>query len=234
LAAAESSAQTSVARVRALDPNWRPTRGSYETTEGLIRNIEAQAREAQARFDQLRSGIGGNFGPPLTPASGARAESFDSRAWIVAYRAAHTGRDMYGHPTGLRERDTVAVAEFDGRPIFGVNSGAVTHTSTDRIVAARTVDALVHKYPHIMSTGNVGRKPNDALYHAEATILLRAARASGGTLAGRTIRVEVDGEMCASCTPVLPKLGLELGNPTVTYFDPAGVILTMRNGRWID
>jgi hypothetical protein len=30
----------------------------------------------------------------------------------------------------------------------------------------------------------------------------------------------------------LPKLGLELGNPTVTFIDHAGLGLTMRDGRW--
>ena len=47
-----------------------------------------------------------------------------------------------------------------------------------------------------MNTDNIGRYPNNAVFHAEATCLLRAARANGGTLAGKTIDVTVDREMC--------------------------------------
>lgn len=39
----------------------------------------------------------------------------------------------------------------------------------------------------MMATGNIGPKPNDALFHAEANALLRAAEPYGGTLAGRAI-----------------------------------------------
>jgi hypothetical protein len=33
--------------------------------------------------------------------------------------------------------------------------------------------------------------------------------------------------MCYSCDKVLPKIGLELGNPTVTFIGPTGIIGTM-------
>jgi hypothetical protein len=230
LAAAESEAQAATARVRALDPNWRPTAELYGTVDGLIRSTEGAARQARVRFDELRSGIGGNFGPPLT----SPAQRLDGPAWITAYRSAHSRRDLFGNETGLRNDDTVSVAEFDGRSVFGVNSDALTYTGADRVAAQRAVDTLVQNYPYIMRTGNVGQKPNDALYHAEATILLRAAGASGGNLAGRTIIVEVDREMCTSCRLVLPKLGFELGNPTATFIDHIGTRRTMRDGRWLD
>jgi hypothetical protein len=53
-------------------------------------------------------------------------------------------------------------------------------------------------------------------------------------LAGKILDVIVDNKMCNQCmeTEVLPKLGLELGNPTVTYIDKLRRIKTMRNGRW--
>ena len=53
-----------------------------------------------------------------------------------------------------------------------------------------------------------------------------------GTLTGRTLEVFADRPMCATCRKVLPKLGLELGNPTVTFVDDTGLRLTMRNGQW--
>jgi hypothetical protein len=145
---------------------------------------------------------------------------------------AHSRRDLFGNQVGLSERDTVAVAEFNGRTIFGMNSDALTFTSSDRVAAQRHVDALIAKYPETMSVGNIGRIPNNSLYHAESTILLRAARENNGTLAGRTLEVHVDRPVCRSCDAVLPKLGLELGNPMVTFVTPTDIYV-MRNGTWI-
>jgi hypothetical protein len=84
------------------------------------------------------------------------------------------------------------------------------------------------------SAERVGRKPNDALFHAETTVLLRAAREKGGSLAGRTLTVHVDDKLCNNCQIVLPYVGLELGNPTVTFIDPNGLEKTMRDGAWVD
>jgi hypothetical protein len=84
-----------------------------------------------------------------------------------------------------------------------------------------------------MKNGNIGQKPNDALFHAEATVLLRAARKNGGTLAGRKIEIHSERALCDSCRELLPYIGLELGNPTVTFIDRAGRALTMKNGAWL-
>ena len=54
--------------IRQYEPNWRPSTQSFmlrEGMEGAIRHAEARAAQSEARFEQLRSGIGGNFGPPL-------------------------------------------------------------------------------------------------------------------------------------------------------------------------
>lgn len=93
---------------------------------------------------------------------------------------------------------------------------------------------MLEKYPEDMATRNIGWKPNDALYHAETTVLLRAARENGGSLAGKNLIVVVDKALCWSCETVLPFVGLELGNPTVTFVDPYGKILTMRDGSWVE
>ncbi len=77
---------------------------------------------------------------------------------------------------------------------------------------------LIERYPEVMATGNVGHKPNDALFHAEINALLRAAEPYGGSLAGRTIEMRVDRVLCRSCQSVLPSLGTEIGNPTVRGF----------------
>ena len=74
----------------------------------------------------------------------------------------------------------------------------------------------------------------DAVYHAETNVLLRAAREFGGTLAGRRLEVVVDKRMCPSCPDILPKVGLEIGNPTVTFIGPRGQVRTMQDGEWLD
>jgi hypothetical protein len=87
--------------------------------------------------------------------------------------------------------------------------------------------------PHtLVNTTNIGRYPNNAVFHAEMTCLLRAARANGDTLADQTVEVHVDRKMCFSCEKVLPLVGLQLGNPTVRFIDPNGRVRTMRNGNW--
>jgi hypothetical protein len=69
---AQARAEGSIARVRELDPNWRPTPSFYESVEGRIRAYEAEAREAQARASELaRVGVGpGPFACDSIPARG--------------------------------------------------------------------------------------------------------------------------------------------------------------------
>lgn len=93
---------------------------------------------------------------------------------------------------------------------------------------------LVERYPDIMRLENLGWKPNDALYHAEANALLRAAEAHGGSLAGRAIEISVDRELCRSCEIILPELGAELDNPNVRITDGKGDIWILRNGLLIN
>lgn len=72
LAEAQTRAEDAIARVRELDPNWRPTPSTYESVEGLVRTHEAEAREAQARASELtKVGIGpGPFAGDSIPARG--------------------------------------------------------------------------------------------------------------------------------------------------------------------
>jgi hypothetical protein len=133
----------------------------------------------------------------------------------------------------LPDRDTVAYAEVDGKPVLGVNSTAPGYTEADRAAANQMRATLLVKYPDAMATDNIGQIPNNALYHAEATLLLRAAAANRGSLAGRTIDMLVDNTMCPSCQEILPLIGRALGNPTVRFADPAGRRRTMRDGNLV-
>jgi hypothetical protein len=156
---------------------------------------------------------------------------FDGPAYIDAYRSIHRWPDLFGHQTWDPREGTVAVAGIDGQLVFGVNSNAPTYGNADRVAATQVRDILISKYPGLMETRDIGRFPNDAMFHAEATVLLRAAGRNGGTLAGRTIEVHTDRDVCHKCLRVLPKLVLELGNPTVTFVNRwTGFTVTMRDG----
>jgi hypothetical protein len=147
---------------------------------------------------------------------------------IEAYRSEKGLRDLFNRKTG-----TVAWIRLDGKDIFGSNSDSPTYSRIDRAAAEAMRGTLLEKHPEVMNSDNIGRMPNNALFHAETTVLLRAARENGGTLAGRTMEVYVDDIVCNNCELVLPKVGLELGNPTVTFIDRTGRTLTMRDGRWL-
>lgn len=54
LSNATNAANRAAARVREIDPNWRPSPSAFESAEGAIRAREAEAAEALARFDVLR------------------------------------------------------------------------------------------------------------------------------------------------------------------------------------
>jgi hypothetical protein len=121
---------------------------------------------------------------------------------IERYRKANNLRDLFDDSPGA-----VTWTRFDGKDIFGSNSNSPTYAPVDRVAAETMRDVLTRKYPNVMATDNVGQMPNNAVFHAEATILLRAARESGGTLAGRTLEVYSDREICNNCKIVLPKVG---------------------------
>jgi hypothetical protein len=147
---------------------------------------------------------------------------------IEAYRSRKGLKDLFDRKIG-----TVARTKFKGKDVFGSNSTSPTYTPADRSEADRLRITMIRKYPDVMNQDQIGHKPNDALYHAEANILLRTARENGGTLAGQTLEVVVDKPMCSSCDKVLPFVGLELGDPTVTFIDPDGRAFTMRHGTWV-
>ena len=141
-------------------------------------------------------------------------------------------RNLFGETVPV-----IAVTSLDDRHVFGLNSDisdfSSLYTDKDRALADQFRDSMVMKYPDDMSRDNIGWKPNDALYHAEATVLLRAWEQNGGTLEGKELLVVVNREMCdSSCPTVLPLLGLELGNPRVTFVDDKGRVRIMRSGKW--
>jgi hypothetical protein len=176
-----------------------------------------------------RTRLAANERRPLGPGGVALMAAELAQRAIEASRDGHIMWDLFRQRVG-----TVSTTEVDGVRYFGSNSTAPSYTNADYREAVAMRNALIAKYPDIMQTESTGQKPNDAVFHAEANVLLRAARENSGTLSGRTLEVHSDREMCNSGPVVLPKLGLELGNPTVTFVEPNGERRTMRNGKWTE
>lgn len=172
------------------------------------------------------------------PGSWQGPERWDPRTWwspvmralFDSLRKRERLDDLLGDKRGV----VVAWTEINGKEIFGVNARSREYTSTDNSAARRLRAALIEKYPETIDIVDIGRYPNAAVFHAEVTTLLRAAVQNGGTLAGQTLTVYVDAKICASCPLVLPKIGLELGNPTVTFVPAVGKPRTMKDGDWLD
>lgn len=237
-AIANARAQESARRVRELDTNWqpRPSLTNPNSAEGAIRRAEAEAQQAEARLAELsRARFGDNQGPPLDapPRAGTETASMPPFEAIGSYRAITGMPDIRNGIAGRTSDGTVAFTEIDGVPVFGVNSDAPGYTASDEAMAREMRSRLIERHPDVMATGNIGEKPNDALFHAEANALMRAAEPYGGTLSGRTIELRVDRDLCPSCDAVLPSLGTQIGNPTVRILDGTGILWIMRDGVWI-
>jgi hypothetical protein len=96
--------ETAIRRIRQYDPNWQPKTESLSapgSIEGAIGHAQARMIEAEARLDRLRSGIGGNLGPPLEQSPRSEltpSRAFDGPSWIGVYQA-HNQPDLFGRPT---------------------------------------------------------------------------------------------------------------------------------------
>ena len=240
LAIANARANAAAGRVRTVDPSWRPRPSLTDpnSVEGQIRRFESEAREAESRLNELaRARFGDNKGPLLDPIPIPPTASLSPpRTAVAPPEAIASYRAVIGMPSVPNGRasalseGTVAFADVDGQPVFGVNSNAPGYTVRDETMAQQIRDKLIALHPDIMATGNIGYKPNDALFHAEANALLRAADLAGGSLAGRTIDMRVDRRLCRSCEVVMPVMALQIGNPTLRITDGVGQVFIIQGG----
>jgi hypothetical protein len=164
---------------------------------------------------------------PLGPRSKLGLAIAAARQAIKLFRDQNLLHDLFGQKDG-----TVTYTKINDAAIYGVNSDSPEYKDRDVVAAEGLRGDLIAKYPGDMATENPGQMPNNAVFHAETTALLRAARANGGSLANQNLEVHVDRPMCPSCDRILPIVGLELGDPTVTFIGPSGVPKTMRGGGW--
>jgi hypothetical protein len=213
-----------VAHVRQIEPNWQPTWTWTSTTtpvEAQIRFHEIRAQEARDRLIELaNSGALPILRGPRSPLHRAIED-----AAIEAYRDKEGLFDLFRHPQGV-----VAIGVIDGQHYFGVNSTSPAYTSKDRAGAMDMRDRIVRDDPYLRMQAERGERPTDAFFHAEVTLLLRAAKKNGDTLVGRTVELFVDEMFCNNCRQILPKVALELGNPTVIVRDRIGREITIRDG----
>jgi hypothetical protein len=170
-----------------------------------------------------------------TAAAPAQLADEEAREALKLFRAERLRKEetFFGTVRPEKDKGTIAVTKGESENEFGVSSKLSPYTGEDRAEANRLRDTLRQKYPKLTKHLNIGEKPNDVPYHAETTLLTRLARKNGGSLVGRTLVAHTDREMCPGCEKLLPKIGLELGNPTVTFIDGEGRRLTMRDGEWL-
>jgi hypothetical protein len=104
LAAAEANFQDALSRVHEFDPNWKPTPGLYETVEGEITNVEAQAKEAENRYQELQSAgvCPGPFAGESIPARGPGRDFTDDERTEINRIGAETG----SHTCGTNDPET--------------------------------------------------------------------------------------------------------------------------------
>jgi MafB19-like deaminase len=198
-------------------PDGSPEGGQW-TTDGGGTQGQKPTRVRLASSDKPSLGRGSRIALALEAAKRA----------FEAFRSANNLRDLFGHDIG-----TLAYTEIDGKGIYGTNSTLPAYDKTDRMEANAMREALIRDFPDTFDKENLGQMPNNAIYHAEANALMRAARENGGSLKGQELIVSVDKPMCPTCPTVLPYVGIELDNPTVTFVGPKGEYRTMRDGRWI-
>lgn len=195
--------------------------GGQWTSEGVggDRNIRDDDHVRTAALENL----------PIGPHKTLKLALEVAKRAIEAFRSENGLHDLFHHKIGV-----VTYAEVDGKQYFGTNSRSFLFDRADRADTEQLRDILLTKYPERFDLDdNISGAPKNALYHAETNILLRLARDNAGTLAGRKLEIFTDTPLCGNCRSVLPYVGKELGNPTVTFVGPNGRRDTMRDGAWV-
>jgi hypothetical protein len=117
----QARADGAIARVRELDPNWKPTPSAYESVDGLIRKYRADAQQAQDRASELgRMGIGpGPFAGESISARGPERDFTASEHREINRIGSETGCNTCGTLDPLTPRGNFVI---DHQPPSALNS----------------------------------------------------------------------------------------------------------------
>jgi hypothetical protein len=234
LSDAQGDSDAALAAVRRLEPDWQPAPSAFApTVDGELARLDYGTAQANARLLWQQAFNLGHNGPPENPADPAsRSGEYDPDTPLDTFRRDAGMPLLDGEPATKASDGTVARAVIDGVARFGVNSKAPNYTLWDFFGAKAMRGLLIQDFPDVMSTDNTGWKPNDSLFHAESTSLIRWARAMGGSLKGKTVLIDVDRDLCPSCIDVIPSLAYTLGDPLVIVREPSGKVRTAKGKRW--
>lgn len=234
LADAQTAADTALNDVRQLEPDWQPGPSAFPpTVNGELARLDAEAAQANARLQWQNAVNFGHNGPPENLADPAsRSGEYDPKTTFDQFRRDAGMSVLDGEPAKAKSDGTVARATVDGVARFGMNSKASGYTDWDFFAAKATRGLLLQEDSSPLNRDNLGWMPNDSLLHAEATSLIRSARAHGGSLEGKTVIIDVDRQLCESCIAVLPSLAYSLGDPVVVLRDPSGQMRVAKGKKW--
>lgn len=168
-------AEEAVNNVRRLEPDWSPSPGLYADTQGAIANSRAIEEEANARLEYQRAFRFGHNGPPedYNDPAGSYYDQQDRPSTNDEFRDSVGMPTLGGVPARRKSDGTVARAVMDGRIVYGVNSDSPDYTPFDFASAVALRQQLLLYDSDVMSVNNIGQKPNDALFHAESTSIMR-------------------------------------------------------------
>jgi hypothetical protein len=117
----QARAEGAIARVRELDPNWKPAPSVYESVDGLIRKYRADAQQAQDRASALgRMGIGpGPFAGESISARGPERDFTAAEHREINRIGSETGCNTCGTLDPLTPRGNFVI---DHQPPSALNS----------------------------------------------------------------------------------------------------------------
>jgi hypothetical protein len=124
LQAVQARADSALARVRQLDPAWKPTPNSYDTVDGRIEAYRIEARQARDRIDELsRIVVGtGPFAAESLPARGPDRNFTAGEHREINRIGSETGCQTCGTPEPGTPRGNFVI---DHQPPTALNSAGL-------------------------------------------------------------------------------------------------------------
>jgi hypothetical protein len=126
---AETRAEFAIARVRQIDPHWRPSPSAYESVEGLIRAYESDAEQAQARLRELAAPLSPIIPRERPPTARERYDITKAAArWLAQRWLAQEERHVVEAPDWFSEYEPSVQAYLDPPKTLSELQQAVSST----------------------------------------------------------------------------------------------------------